>query len=136
VHLTKLCEASAFTLGVRRGLTGSLGVAGPSFTTSFFGHFSARLTQRLSTTLGAEYDSYDTGNGTFDTVQTFITFQYPVTSWLSAYLSYNYRMSNGGSAVTSNSNAILSPGVTSSNSVFLGFSVAADIWPNLGLPRE
>jgi hypothetical protein len=45
-------------------------------------------------------------------------------------------MSNGGSAVTSNSDAILSPGVTSSNSVFLGFSVAADIWPNLGLPRE
>jgi hypothetical protein len=133
-HLTKIWEAAAATLGVRRGLTSSLGVAGPSFTTSFFSHVQFRLTRRLAGVLGAEYDSFDTGDETFDTLQTFLSFQYQVTSWLSAYLNYSYRMLDGGSGTTNSTS--LSPGVTSGNSVFLGFSFTMDIWPDIGFARE
>ena len=55
VTLTKLWETATFTIGGRKGLTGSLGVAGISDTTTIFTTFNIRLSERLSGSVGADY---------------------------------------------------------------------------------
>jgi len=129
--ITKIWETASFSAGVRRGLTSSFGVSGPSYTTNFFGHFTVNLTQRLSGRAGAEYSLYDTGDTKFRTLQTFVGLQYPLTNGMSVGLGYSYNQLDPGAGAASNS--VLAQGPTSSNTAFVFFSMAFDIWPNVGL---
>src|SRR5262249_47876742 len=48
VEVTKIWPTASWVGGVRKGITGSFGVAGPSDTTSFFTTFSLVLTRSLT----------------------------------------------------------------------------------------
>jgi opacity protein-like surface antigen len=131
--ITKIWETASFRAGVRRGITSSLGVSGPSYTTSFFGHFTVNLTQRLIGRAGVEYSLYDTGDTKFKTLQTLIGLQYPLTNAISIGLGYSYNQLDPGSGAANNT--ILAQGKTSTNTAFVFFSMMFDIWPNMGLSR-
>lgn len=132
--ITKIWETASFSAGVRRGLTSSFGVSGPSYTTSFFGHFTVNLTQRLRGNAGVEYSLYDTGDTKFRTLQTFVGLQYPLTNGLLIGLGYSYNQVDPGAGAANNT--VLAQGRTNSNTVFVFFSMMFDIWPNVGLMRE
>lgn len=133
VHITKIWEAASARAGVRRGLTSSFGVSGPSYTTTFFGYFSVKLTRRLSAGVGTEYSLYDTGDTKFRTLQTFVGLQYPLSNAMVVGLGYSYNQLDPGTGAAEND--ILAQGKTSSNTAFVFLSVAFDVWPNVGLAR-
>ncbi len=134
VDLVKIWKAASFAVGVRRGLTNSLGVSGPSFTTSFYSVLAARLTRRLNGTVGAVYSMYDTEDTSFNTLQTFAALQYMLTSWVSMNVIYSYRQLDSGSGSTAND--FHSRGLTSGNLIFLSFSASFDIWPDVGFAKS
>ncbi|NOT54883.1 MAG: hypothetical protein HOP18_09785 [Deltaproteobacteria bacterium] len=134
VRLFKLWQTAAFEIGMRRGLTGSFGVGGPSFTTSFFSHFTISLTRRLNAFVAADYSMFDTDEEDFNTFIAGAGFSYNIFYWLSANLAYSYRRATPeGNSLSSTSSL---QGKSNSNTVFLMFSAAFDLWPNLGLGRH
>jgi hypothetical protein len=133
-RLTKVWEASLLEIGARRGLTTSFGISGPSFTTSFFGHFTTTFTRRLHGSIEAGYSLYDTGDAKFATLDSFATLQYRLTKWLSAGLVYTYRRLDPRAGATGRD--FLSHGVTSGQSVLVGFTVTFDIWPDVRLTQQ
>ena len=131
--LIKIWQTAQFTAGVRRGLTGSLGVSGLSQTTSFFTDFNIRLTKFLTGITGVNYSFFDTDDVDFSTVQAHAGLQYRITSWLSSNLTYSHRLRDGGSGADATD---LGTGATvQSNSVFLFLTANFDIWPNVGLAK-
>lgn len=134
VGLTKVWETAVLQIGVRRGLTSSLGVSGPSLTTSFFGYFSVDLTRRLSGAVNVGYSLYDTGDAEFRTLDALSTLQYWLTNWLAANLIYSYRKLDPGPGTRGY--AFLARGVTNGNSVLIGFSMMFDVWPDFRLGRD
>jgi hypothetical protein len=134
VELIRVWRTAQLTMGVNRGLTGSYGVSGPSFTTRFFSRFSIQVSQRLAGFAGAEYSLFDAEDADFKTLQAFLGLQYWFTSWLSANLAYSYWWT--GSQSGSLAQESLGSGDTDSHSVFLFFAVHFDIWPNFGLARD
>jgi hypothetical protein len=131
--LVKIWRTALFTAGIRRELTGSYGVSGPSFTTSFFNYLNIRLTRHLTGIMGAHFSLFDTDDADFKVFQTLAGVQYWITSWLSAGLLYSYRWLDpeGGADTT----GFLRRAKTDSHSVFVSFSAHFDIWPNVGLAR-
>lgn len=134
LEVVKLWRAANLTFGVHRGLTGSFGVSGPSFTTEFFGRFSMRLSQYLTGFANTEWALFDAEKADFTTFQAMLGFQYWLTNWLSGNLAYQYSWSesNGGALARE----MLGRGKVESNSVMLFFAVHFDVWPNPGLSRE
>ncbi|HWP59960.1 MAG TPA: hypothetical protein VNL14_18860 [Candidatus Acidoferrales bacterium] len=132
--LIKIWELASFSLGVRRGITGSFGVSGPSLTTTFFSDFNIRLTERLSGTAGVNYSLLDTSDVNFDTFLASAGLQYWITSWLSSSLRYAHRFRTAGAGA--NDDDLIARGHVRSNSVFLVFSAHFNLWPRLGLARE
>jgi len=132
-RLVKLWRTAQFEVGVRRGLTGSFGVGGPSFTTSFFSHFTVLLTRRLNAFASVDYSMFNTDQQNFNTFIAGAGISYNIFYWLSANLAYTYRRANPEGS-SSNSNSSLQ-GKTDSNAVFLFLSATFDIWPHLGLGR-
>ena len=133
VSLMKLWQRATFQTDVRRGITGSYGASGPSYTTSFFSNFTILLTRRLNMFASVGYSMFDTDQGNFNTFIAGAGIRYNIFYWLSVNLAYTYRRANpeGGSL---NSTSSLQ-GKTDSNAVFIMFSAAFDIWPHLGLGR-
>jgi hypothetical protein len=132
--LTKLWETAMFTIGGRKGLTGSHGVAGISDTTSFFTTFNIRLTERLSGNFGADYSLFDTDDVNFNTMQVNAGLQYAITSWLCSSLGYGHRRRDSGAG--SNNTDLLTRGNIYSNSVFVAISGNFDVWPSMGLAKS
>lgn len=134
VELTKIWRSASITSGVRRGFTNSLGFSGPSLTTSFFSHLETTLTRRLNGAIGVDYSLYDAEGGEYDTLQAFAALQYQATSWLSVSLVHSYRRLNPSSGGSQGS--LFARDVISGHNVFLGFSLALDLWPSPGLARD
>jgi hypothetical protein len=131
--LIKLWERATFTIGARKGLTGSHGIAGVSDTTSFFTAFNMRITERLSTTIGADYSLFDTDDVNFNTAQIGGGLQYAINNWLCSSLNYNHRRRDGGSG--SENTDLLTRGNVYSNSVLLAISGTFDLWPSIGFSK-
>jgi hypothetical protein len=131
--LIKIWRAAAFAAGVRRELTSSFGVSGPSFTTDFFAFYTMNLTRRLTGIAGADFSLFDTEDTDFKTFQALVGLQYWITGWLSVNAAYWYRrlIPDGGS----DSTGFLSRSTVDSNSVFIFFSTYFDLWPNMGLAK-
>jgi hypothetical protein len=132
--LTKLWERAAFTIGARKGLTGSHGVAGLSDTTSFFANFNMRITERLSTNAGVDYSLYDTDEVNFNTTRVNAGIQYAITRWLCSSLSYNHRRTYSDSG--SQNSDLIARGNVYSNAVFVGVTGSFDLWPAIGFAKS
>jgi hypothetical protein len=132
VALVKIWRLAQFVVGVKRGLTGSQGVSGPSFTTDFFTGFQIQLTRRLVGMAGAELSLYDTDNQDYETFQALAGFQYWLASWVAVNLAYNFQRFDP-ERQNGDTSSILSQGIVDSNSVFLSLVAYFDLWPNLGL---
>jgi hypothetical protein len=133
VQLTKLWEKATFRAGVFKGLTSSQGVSGISDTTNLLTAFNARLTERLSVDMGADYSFYNTDNVNFKPFRVYGALNYGITSWLCSNLGYAHRRLFSGSG---GQNTVLqTQGNVYSNAVFLLFSASFDVWPNVGLSR-
>jgi hypothetical protein len=132
--LTKLWETAMFTIGGRKGLTGSHGVAGISDTTTFFTTFNIRLTERLSGNFGADYSLFDTDDVKFNTMQADAGLQYAITTWLCSSLSYSHRRRDSGAG--SSNTDLLTRGNVYSNSVFVAISGNFNVWPSMGLAKS
>jgi hypothetical protein len=137
LSLTRVWQTATFAIGVRRGLTGSFGVSGPSFTTNFFSYFNTQLTRRLTGIASTSFSLFDTDDSDFKVFQVQVGMQYWVMSWLSANLAYNYSWLDpeSSSADSSASSGFLRNAKTDSNSVFLSLAAYFDLWPNLSLAR-
>ena len=132
--LIKIWELSSLSFGIRRGLTGSLGITnGPSLTTSFFSNFSTRLTEFLTGTAGVNYSLYDTDEVNFNTFVAYAGLTYPITTWLQSSLRYSHRFRDAGAGAAQTE--LGSRGTVHSNSVFLVFTTYFNVWPNPGLSR-
>ncbi len=131
LSLIKIWQTAQFTAGLRRGLTGSLGVSGLSETTSLFSNYNIRLTRFLTGIVGANYSFFDTDDVDFSILQASAGFQYWITSWLSSNLRYSHRLRDGGSGAAATD--LGTSAKVQSNSVFLSLTANFDIWPNLGL---
>jgi hypothetical protein len=134
VYLKKIWRTAEFEIGARRGLTGSFGVGGLSFTTSFFSHFTLSLTRRLNTFVAADYSMFNTDQEDFNTFIAGAGIGYSIFSWLSANLAYTYRQTIPDGSSSSSTSSF--QGKTDSNTVFLMLSAAFDLWPQLGLGRN
>ena len=134
LELIKLWKTADLTIGVQRNLTGSLGVSGSSFTTTFFSRFSIQLSQRLAGFAGAESSLFDAEDANFKTLIAVLGLQYWLTSWLSANLAYSYQWTDSGSGSLAR-DALGSENIDS-NSVFLFFAVHFDVWPRFGLAKR
>jgi hypothetical protein len=133
VQLTKLWEKATFRAGVFKGLTSSQGVSGLSDTTNLVTAFSARLTERLSAGMGANYSFYNTDNVNFKPFRVYGGLQYGITSWLCSSLTYAHQRLFSGSG---GQNTVLqNQGNIYSNSLLLLFSASFDVWPNVGLAQ-
>ena len=131
--LIKIWRTAQVTSGVRRGLTGSLGVSGPSQTTSLFSNFSILLTRFLTGNAGVNYSLFDTDDVDFNTLQAHAGFQYWITNWLSSNLMYSHRLRDGGSGAAATD--LRTGAKVQSNSIFLFLTATFDIWPNLGFAK-
>jgi hypothetical protein len=134
LELIKLWRTASLILGVNQGLTGSLGVSGPSFTTEFFTRFSWQLSQRLALSTGAEFAMFDADQADFNTFQAFLGLQYWLTDWLSTNLAYSYSWSESTGGTLAQD--ALGSGKVESNTVFLSCAVHFDVWPQFGLAKE
>ncbi|HWP22866.1 MAG TPA: hypothetical protein VNM15_01615 [Candidatus Binatia bacterium] len=134
ITVTKLWETAQLNAGVRKGLTPSFGVAGVSDTTSFFGNFDWRITEKFSANSSLNFSMYDTKDVNFKTFQASVGAQYAFTSWLSAGLAYYHNWVDSGAGATSTD--LLSRGAVRSNSAFLFLTTRFDLWPNTGLARS
>jgi hypothetical protein len=133
LSVIKIWQTASFTIGVNRNFTGSGGVSGPSFTTSFFSAFAMQLTRRLSVFAGSDFSLFDTDDADFKTFQAVVGVQYALTRWLAANIGYAYRwLDPEGGARNSD---FLRSQKTDSNSIFVSLSAYFDVWPNPGLGR-
>jgi len=134
IALVQIWRNGVLAAGVTRDLTGSEGVSGPSFTTTFFAYASNQFTRRLIGVVGADFSMFDTEDTDFDTLQVLAGVQYWLTRWLSANLAYNYRRldPNGGTTTTD----FLRRSVVDGNTVFFSVTANFDLWPNLGFSRR
>ncbi|MGE0684096.1 MAG: hypothetical protein AB7P69_24715, partial [Candidatus Binatia bacterium] len=134
LNVVKVWRAATLTFGVRRGLTGSFGVSGPSFTTEFFSLYSVQLSQRLSGFAGAELALFNAEEADFTTFQAMLGLQYWLTNWLSTNIAYSYSWAEAGSGVAAT--GALGRGKVDSNTIFLFFAMHFDVWPHFGLAKE
>jgi hypothetical protein len=134
VRLTKLWQDGSTTLGVERGLTGSFGAGGPSFTTRFFLASVISLAKNVNGTSDVGYSQYDTGDNNFDTFQATVALQYLTTLGFSVGIGYSYQQFQGNK----NSQSSFDFGRSSfeGNSFFLFISTEFDVWPSIGLTRS
>jgi opacity protein-like surface antigen len=133
VSLVKLWQTALFEIGVRRGITGSYGVSGPSYTTSFFSGFTIMFSRRLSAFAFSDFSLFDTDDEDFNTFTAGGGLRYGITSWLSAQLAYSYNWFDPKGNTSGSS--FFRQEKTNSNNVFLSLSTAFDLWPNWGLAR-
>lgn len=133
VSVLKIWRTAQLSGGVRRGLTSSLGVGGPSFTTTFFIAYAIALTRKLHAVTYSSFSLFDTDSSDFRTFQALAGLQYQITSWLSAGLFYNYQWLDPDQGSNSR---FLQRGQTESNSVFVSFTTSFDLWPNFGLAKN
>jgi hypothetical protein len=132
--LIKVWETATLRAGMRKGVTESFGVAGPSDTTTFFAGFNARVTERLTGTAGVDYSMFDTEDVNFNTFQAHAGLQYAITHWLCSNLRYGHRWRDSGAGASNTD--LLTRGNVHANSVLLVFSAHFDVWPSLGLAKE
>jgi len=121
VTLTKVWQRASVTAGLRRGLTGSLGVAGVSLTTDFFSDVNISLTEHLTGRARFNFSLFETDDVDFNLFQSLVSVNYQITQWVSSTLKYTYRSRDVGDV--------------NQNSVLLFFTFKFDIWPNVGLSR-
>jgi hypothetical protein len=133
-YLKKIWRTAEFEIGARRGLTGSYGVGGPSFTTSFFSHFTISLTRRLNAFVSADYSMFDTDQEKFNTFIAGAGIRYNIFYWLSANLVYTYRRTAPDGSSSSSTSSLQEK--ANSNTVFIVLSAAFDIWPHVGFGRN
>lgn len=132
--VTKLWQSATLSVGVNKGITPSLGVAGVSDTTSFISNFNARLTELLSAYIRSDFSFFDTETGNFKTFSASTGVRYRILSWLSSELRYAHRwQDDAGSAATSTN--FVQRGRINSNSIALTFTADFDVWPNTGFAR-
>jgi len=132
VNVTKLWQTATLTVGVNKGITPSLGVAGVSDTTSFLANFNIRLTQLLTGFVASNFSLFDTEDGNFETFTASTGMQYRILSWLASELRYSHRWRDSSAAVES---AGLGHGKIHSNVISLSFTASFDVWPNTGFAR-
>jgi hypothetical protein len=133
LSVLKIWRTADLVVGVRRNFTGSGGVSGPSFTTSFFGTFAIQLTRRLCFFAGSDFSLFDTDDVDFQTFQALLGIQYMLTRWIAVEIGYAYRWLDPKRGAE-NTNLLVQRKVDS-NSVFASFSTYFDVWPNWGLGR-
>jgi hypothetical protein len=133
ITVVKLWETATLAGGLRKGLTPSFGVSGISDTTSVFSDFNIRITERLSANSGLDFSRYDTDDVNFETFQAKVGLKYPISSWLSSSLEYNFRWLDRGSGPSNVT--LLEKGIVRGNTVFLAFAFHFDLWPNPGVAR-
>ena len=137
VAVTKLWQTASLMVGVNKGITPSLGVAGVSDTTSFLTNFNIRFTELLSAYVNSDFSFYDTEDGNFKTFTAGTGLRYQILNWLSSELRYAHRWEiDAGSA--SSSTTFFNPnqrGRINSNSIALTFTANFDVWPTLGFAR-
>jgi hypothetical protein len=131
--LIKLWELASLTLSFRRGLTGSLGIAGTSLTTSFSTSFYIRLTEYLTGTAGTNFSMYNTDKVNFNIFSAYAGLTYPITTWLQSGLRYTHRIRDAGAGAERTD--LESSGRVYTNNVVLTLTAYFDIWPNPGLAR-
>jgi len=131
--LIKIWRTAQFSVGVRRGLTGSLGVSGLSTTTRAFTNFNIRLTRDLTGNAGANFTYFDTDDVDFSTIRASAELQYWITSWLSSTLRYIHARRKGGSG--SNSTVLRTEDTIRTNSILLSLTANFDLLPNVGLAK-
>ena len=131
--LIKIWQTARFSVGIRRRLTGSLGVSGPSQTTSGFGNYNIRLTRLLTGTAGVKYSFFDTDDVDFSTLQAHTGIQYRVNPWISLNLRYSHRFRDAGSGADATN--LGTSGMVQSNSVLLFLRTNFNIWPNVKLSK-
>ncbi len=129
--ITKLWERAQLEVGFNKGLTPSFGVSGVSDTMSFFGNFSARITESLDATATVEYSLFDTKDVNFSTFLAAAGLRYRINRWLFSGVQYTYRSEDAGSGA--DSTGVLTRGKVGSNSVLLTFGTNFDLWPRFGL---
>ncbi len=133
-NLRKMWRTAALEVDIRRGLTESFGVGGPSLTTKFLTHFTIALSRRWHAFLAAEYSMFDTGQDEFDTFVAGLGVQYQVFPWLSVSVAYAYRrLDPRGTLVRS---PLSLHGNTDSNTLFITFVSTFDLWPTPGLGKS
>jgi cell division septation protein DedD len=132
--LIKLWPTARLSAGMRRGMTGSLGVSGPSQTSSVFGDFNIRLTQDLTGIANMNYSYYDTEDVNFSTAEARVGLQYRFTQWLSSYIGYGHRFQDGGSGASDT--VLRTAARLNSNSVFVALTGNFDVWPTPGLAKQ
>ena len=134
IGVTKLWQTATLTVGVNKGITPSLGVAGISDTTSFVTNFNIRFTELISAYVNSDFSLYDTETGNFKTFTAATGIRYRILSWLSSELRYAHRwQDDAGSAATSST--FVQRGRVNSNSIALTFTADFDVWPNTGFAR-
>jgi len=133
VTVTKLWEDSTLNVGLRKGLTNSFGVAGPSDTTSVFGNWNIRLTEQLNGAVSVDFSNFDTDDTDFRTLQGQAALQYWFNTWLSSNLSYRHQWRSAGQGASGT--LLGTSGTVRSNSILAGLSIYFDIWPNIGLAQ-
>jgi len=134
LSVTKLWETASLMVGVNKGITPSLGVAGVSDTTSFLTNFNIRFTELLSAYVNSNFSFYDTENGNFKTFSAGTGLRYRILSWLSSELRYTHRWEDRAGSSATSTNFVQS-GRINSNSIDLAFTAEFDVWPTLGLAR-
>jgi len=135
ITITKLWETAELNGGLRKALTPSFGVSGISNTTALFSFFNWRITEKLSTNVGAVFSFWDTDDVNFNTFQAGLGFQYLITSWLSSGLNYRFNWIDSG-AGANKTDDLLQKGTVKSNLVLLSLTMRFDVWPNTGLARS
>ncbi len=133
VRLTKLWQDGSTTLGIQRGLTGSFGAGGPSFTTTFFLASTISLAKNVNGTSNVGYSQYDTGSDNFDAFQATVALQYSGFRYFTTSIGYSYRQFQGNNSAQSSFG--FNRGNFEGNSIFLVISTQFDVWPSIGLTR-
>jgi len=135
VSIAKLWRTALLAGGVRRGLTGSYGIDGISYTTGFYGYFHIYLSRRLLGVAAVDFSMFETETtrNDFRTFQVVAGLQYWITNWLSANLAYNYRQLTPDNFSAADSN--LRQLKANANSIFIALAAHFDLWPNFSLAR-
>lgn len=134
LEVAKVWRTASLRFGVHRGLTGSYGVSGPSFTTEFFSFYSLQLSRRLTGFAGSELALFDAEEADFTTFQAMLGLRYWLTEWLSANMAYSYSWTDSENGTAARE--ALGRGKVASNTLFFFFAMHFDVWPHFGLARE
>jgi hypothetical protein len=131
--LVKLWQTATFTANLSRGLDAGIGFSGVGINTVVSSDFNMRFTERMSGTVAAQYNFFDSKHTDTKTVQAGAGVAYWFTNWLVSNFRYSYRWLDNSAKHSDTTDVKV--GKFQSHDVALGLTIRFDAWPRLGLAR-